>query len=462
MALVSLGLPVFNGTEEDDLELFISLYLGYLASVNVNYRDRAGNPSGAKRAMGILRSCMQGPAAIWFDRELTGKNWKIENILKNGVATLNALCVLVIPEGAGGPNAGTYVVGSVTATYAGVAGNALQTIGGAFIPSDTIPLTGRESRDISLAWRRSGGKPSNNQPNPPLNNAAGNGTPIVLDGIHLNQAFYWMRERLPATLEEKRRLRFSSIYQDNLPIQDYYEKVYRAGQMLNFTDDVINDQFFRGLSPNNAVEIERIGMEKPVDELVGILERVEKRKAEVFLGLNSRKALEEHRLNKVEPVHVPSTRQEPVEIKPVTSHAITQDMINKLLQQHTENLTRNFQSEIQTLQEKIKQLVQAQTTTNAPRVKGPQIISDSAFERVLGRINKQIEQREREKEDKKLIKAFKDLKLDDDYESTDRDIFDDPMDTSNMVRIGDTLFDDDGNECTIQLVRKKKLIPNLR
>ena len=41
MALVSLGLPVFNGTEEDDLELFISLYLGYLASVNVNYQDRA-------------------------------------------------------------------------------------------------------------------------------------------------------------------------------------------------------------------------------------------------------------------------------------------------------------------------------------------------------------------------------------------------------------------------------------
>ena len=109
MALVSLGLPVFNSTEEDDLELFISLYLGYLASVNVNYRDRAGNPSGAKRAMGILRSCMQGPAAIWFDRELTGKNWKIENIHKNGVATLNALRLLVIPEGAGGPNAGTYV-----------------------------------------------------------------------------------------------------------------------------------------------------------------------------------------------------------------------------------------------------------------------------------------------------------------------------------------------------------------
>src|SRR5436190_3098979 len=138
MALVSLGLPVFNGTEEDDLELFISLYLGYIASVNVNYQDHGGNPAGAKRAFGILRSCMQGPAAIWFDRELTGKNWKIEYIHKNGVATLNALCALVILEGVGGLNVGTYVVGSV---YAGVVGNALQTIGEAFIPSDTIPLS---------------------------------------------------------------------------------------------------------------------------------------------------------------------------------------------------------------------------------------------------------------------------------------------------------------------------------
>src|SRR6266487_1441582 len=83
MALVSLGIPVFNGTEEDDLELFISLYLGYIASVNVDYQDHAGNLAGAKRAFGILRSCMQGPAAIWFDRELTGKNWRLTNMNKN-------------------------------------------------------------------------------------------------------------------------------------------------------------------------------------------------------------------------------------------------------------------------------------------------------------------------------------------------------------------------------------------
>src|SRR5437667_12289319 len=115
MALVSLGIPVFNGTEEDDLELFISLYLGYIASVNVNYQDHGGNPGGARRAFGILRSCMQGPAAIWFDRELTGKNWRLTNMNKNlthGNAnpTMAVLRALTVVQGAArGMANGTYV-----------------------------------------------------------------------------------------------------------------------------------------------------------------------------------------------------------------------------------------------------------------------------------------------------------------------------------------------------------------
>src|SRR5687768_8408926 len=129
MALISLGMPVFNGTEDDDLELFIDLYWGYLASTNVNSLDMVAVPSGASRAMGILRSCMQGAATNWFDRNITGKHWTVTNILKNGNATLAQLQALVVPEGAGGPNAGTYVAGSTAATYAGVSGNALRTIG---------------------------------------------------------------------------------------------------------------------------------------------------------------------------------------------------------------------------------------------------------------------------------------------------------------------------------------------
>ncbi|CAB5190013.1 unnamed protein product [Rhizophagus irregularis] len=59
--------------------------------------------------MGILRSCMAGEAAEWFDREITGKNWELSGITSRGGANLAAFVALVIPEGAGGPNAGTYV-----------------------------------------------------------------------------------------------------------------------------------------------------------------------------------------------------------------------------------------------------------------------------------------------------------------------------------------------------------------
>jgi hypothetical protein len=68
--------------------------------------------------MGVLRSCMRDEAARWFDAELTGKNWELSSIRLVAAAnaeagtTRRAFRALVVPEGAGGPNAGTYVPGS--------------------------------------------------------------------------------------------------------------------------------------------------------------------------------------------------------------------------------------------------------------------------------------------------------------------------------------------------------------
>ena len=443
----------------------------------MNYQDHGGNSAEAKRAFGILRSCMQGPAAIWFDRELTGKNWRLTNMNKNGVALLNVLRALVIPEGAGGPNAGTYVAGSPAQIYSGVAGNALQTIGEAFIPP-VDALTGQASRDASLAWDRVGAEPVRDAPNPPRNNAGGNGAPLVFEGIDSGQAFYWMRKHLPAMQDERRRLRFSSIYQDNLPIKDYYEKISRAEQLLNFGNEVINDQFFRGLTPDNAVEIERIGLERPVDELVRILERVEKRKAEVYLGFNSRKALEEHRLKKVEPVQAPPlTRQEPVEIKPVASHAITQDMLDKLLQQHNENLTKNFQTQLQTLQDKVSQLPPPEPPVYHPVVPpknwgelrdyheggNPYRVArrgydydatdpDNIVNRVAQRVARRIAKAKEQQEDRDLARAMQGLGLGDREDNRDNDAMD-----VDLVRIGDAVVSqDDLNEYFANLLRSKK------
>ncbi|CAB5203939.1 unnamed protein product [Rhizophagus irregularis] len=103
--------------------------------------------------MGILRSCMAGEAAEWFDREITGKNWELSGITSRGGANLAAFVALVIPEGAGGPNAGTYVNGSEAHVYATDGANALVTIRAAFIL--THDLIGGDK-----AWGRAGARPT--------------------------------------------------------------------------------------------------------------------------------------------------------------------------------------------------------------------------------------------------------------------------------------------------------------
>ena len=119
MATIAIGLPIFDGT--NDLDIFIDLWRGYLNTIGVNPYDKAGGPPrGWERAMGILRSCMSGEAAEWFDREITGKNWELAYINSNGgAATANVLSGMTVAEGANGPNVhvGTYVPGSTASIY---------------------------------------------------------------------------------------------------------------------------------------------------------------------------------------------------------------------------------------------------------------------------------------------------------------------------------------------------------
>ncbi|CAB5213919.1 unnamed protein product [Rhizophagus irregularis] len=103
--------------------------------------------------MGILRSCMAGEAAEWFNREITGKNWELSGITSAGRANLAAFVALVIPEGVKGPNVGTYVNGSEAQIYSRDPVNALVTIRAAFIP--THDLMGGDE-----AWKRAGARPT--------------------------------------------------------------------------------------------------------------------------------------------------------------------------------------------------------------------------------------------------------------------------------------------------------------
>ncbi|PKK69289.1 hypothetical protein RhiirC2_850828 [Rhizophagus irregularis] len=252
--------------------------MGYLDTINLNPYAITGPPESWKRAMGILRSCMASEAGEWFDREITGKNWKLSGITSRGGANLATFVALVIPEGAGGPNAGTYVNGSKAQAYATDPVNALATIRATFIP--THDLIGGDE-----AWGRAGACPTDRAASATADAgvAANNNHPIVFPGIKPNQALYWLRTQFPTVIDKKKLIRFNSLYQENEPVDAFYRTVKRAGKLLKLTDDLIIEQFFRGLLADNIFEAKRFHNLNP-DDLVKHLRNLEQRNAEMRLG----------------------------------------------------------------------------------------------------------------------------------------------------------------------------------
>ncbi|RGB22250.1 hypothetical protein C1646_776402 [Rhizophagus diaphanus] len=304
MATTAIGLPIFEGKATDDIDTFVRLYMGYLNTINLNPYAAGGLPEFWKRAMDILRSCMSGEAAEWFDREITEKNWELSSITSRGGANLTAFVALVIPEGVGGLNAGTYVNGSEAQIYSRDIANAVITIRAAFIP--THDLVGGDE-----AWGRAGARPTDRAApvTADAGIAANDNHPIVFSGIKPNQALYWLRTQFPTILDEKKRIHFNSLYQENEPVDAFYRTVKRAEKLLKLTDDLIIDQYFRGLSADNIFEAERFHNLNP-DDL------------------------------------------EPVVLKSKSSE-ISQEQLDKLLKAQAENLTKSFQVQIQELQKNI-------------------------------------------------------------------------------------------------------------
>ncbi|GET51582.1 hypothetical protein GLOIN_2v1790588 [Rhizophagus irregularis DAOM 181602=DAOM 197198] len=314
MAAVGIAAPIFHGREDEDLNLFIDNFLGYINTVGIDPLDDAGAPPGRMRAMGVLRSCMRDEAARWFDAELTGKNWELSNIrlvaAANGGAgaTRRAFRALVVPEnaGAGRLHPNTYVPGSAAHAYSLVGVNAAVTIGDAFFPSRADIV--RTNFKVEEQWRRASGRPTHL----PVNglgdhggpfNAAVQNQPIVLQGILLDQAFMHMRTNFPTVVEERLQIRFSNLYQEQgEPVRSYYKRVERAGD--------IGEMFYR---------LQR-------------RQGIEKAKKEELAGYTH-----------------PVTPHEGAVIQRSTD-VITQKRLQELLKAQAEELTKNFQAQFKQLQ----------------------------------------------------------------------------------------------------------------
>ena len=62
-------------------------------------------------------------------------------------------------------------------------------------------------------------------------------------------------------------------------IKQAYPALAEANQ-----EELVRQQFFKGISHDNKLEVTRIGLEHPISTLIRKLEEIERRKAELMLG----------------------------------------------------------------------------------------------------------------------------------------------------------------------------------
>ena len=214
------------------------------------------------------------------------------------------------------------------------------------------------------------------------------------------------------------------------------------------------------------LEVDRIGANRPLGEIVDALEKIEKRKAEMRLGLTNRSTQQEIISKTITPVQVPPvSAQEPVITRPVTAQEITHEQMNQLLKTQADNLTNTFQAQIQALQDKISQ--QSRPAPMPKRQKPPvppknwkqildtyesanpfddEVTGDPLAIIVERAVNKRRQKFMRQEIDK-LADRFAGMGVHDDY---------DPMDTSNLADGSVVFTDGNGNEYVCYTTRSVK------
>ena len=372
MATVALGLPIFAGNEEDDLERFIELYKGYIHSLGIDPSADGGPPTGWEKANGIFRACLTGPSAQWYDENILGKRVKLRNINVQ-VAQGNEGAFKALANNHANC-ANTWL--NQAQVYANAnAGNPVTEIW----PDYTL-----EANDE--IWRDRAGIEFTNDP---LNyilagggvggGGAGVGNPYVIPA-HPCHILIKMRADLPIQQMARRQLRFGNLFQGDMPVRKFYDKIRRSATLLGYGNDIIINQFLRGLNDENAIEAERIGVERNIDELVTLLERVENRKKELRLGKNKQVSIRNAQNQYIDDLSRPvTTPQEPVILKPVTQHGISREDMDRLLNSQAETFQkqiRQLQHGLQSKRQKIPPV--AKPITRRPRYDNDYIPEDPA------------------------------------------------------------------------------------
>ncbi|CAB5395450.1 unnamed protein product [Rhizophagus irregularis] len=257
----------FSGKADEDIDEFIKDYRLYLTAANIT----TANAGGKQRALELFWSCLTDEASRWVEDKLKGKKWRLNHV-RCGNALANMAAVVALNNA----NITAAMINAPDGTPApALPGGAT---GATVIPAHNV----HTDEDWSLA----GGCPvdagtATNAPNGALNN----NNHIVLPDINISQVIYWFKRNYPTVVREQQELIFGTLTQGSDSVRNYYRKVNKYASWARISDREKRIQFIRGLSPENKLEMKRLGFNRPLnDELIETLEEIETERNNLLLG----------------------------------------------------------------------------------------------------------------------------------------------------------------------------------
>ncbi|GBB93129.1 hypothetical protein RclHR1_21130007 [Rhizophagus clarus] len=230
-----------------------------------------GHPGQAARraeALGLLISCLEGPAKQWYETRIKGKNWKCSNISDNlGVANLTAVRTLAAGNG-GSQVGGLNTIGQ----FQGKVASEIGRIGaGAATGADIIP-NGTWDEDWSIA----SGESTNNAPVAPN---AGGGFPAVTiaPNITLGQLIYLLKTAYTTVKHLKQTVVFGQLMQGDMGIEEFSAQIKKISKLARMTPEQQREQLIRGLSSMNQYNLRMMAkFHDTHDNIVDALAEAEK------------------------------------------------------------------------------------------------------------------------------------------------------------------------------------------
>ncbi|PKK58424.1 hypothetical protein RhiirC2_796324 [Rhizophagus irregularis] len=237
--------PKFHGLAGEDPADYIR-DLRQWCEASPNHDPNAGHQHRI-RIDGLFESGLLDYAKDWYETEIKGRNWELQNISDNtGLANIGAINGLANNNALRAINANQFRGGALHIRNTVPADN--NAIANPLVPGHTV---------WEEDWSISGGRPTHLAPNAPNANAGGN---VIARGMFVGQKIHTFLHDFPTVTAEKSKVKFQSLIQGNDPVGRFYANLKRMVKLaypllpaVN-QDELVKQQFFHGLKPDNQIE----------------------------------------------------------------------------------------------------------------------------------------------------------------------------------------------------------------